>query len=285
MAYCSSCSKGYSGSNSAAGPSDYGKGQTYSAARSYGTKAEYSSIEGKLDGKQAHGREGARPYLSAKGYAMQLYAAMQKGYSQLKGKGESYAKSLTYAKSKSYAGNKSSSEGGIESLLHDSAIVGKDGEVILGDAGKSSEARKVKSMYKSFIESNVGKKLVEYMQKNGYSRPEIDGYGFLKLGKNVAAAVLKTNHPKYKTLLAVNKDIYDTLDSSLKEYVLAHETLHAGDPESGTSADKAHLEKKTDGNLKTFYKGLAEKVSGSMKNLYQSLANLGARREMDPQTA
>jgi len=159
--------------------------------------------------------------------------------------------------------------------LEDKVITGaikyKDGSVeavssrqdIYNDIQKTST---VEQLYKSFINSEVGRKLTEYLAKKGYpTHDQVDGYGFLDLGKNAIAAVIDTGKQK---ILSLSKRYYNKLNHYLdKLYVMAHEYIHTKGETS---------EEKTEGLLKEFFREMYQKTRDSD---YNKLAKVAEARE------
>ncbi len=169
-------------------------------------------------------------------------------------------------------------EQGIEDVIGDGTVIdAKSEQPITPSVKEEQNAGLLKRLYERYKDSYIGQKYHEYLGRS----PDIDGYGVVDMPENALAAIIKTDHPVYKNILALNRrylnqmkekggEYWDKFKQVLNDYIFPHEDTHAAGE---------HSEENTEGKLKKFYNRLKEYASNAADRVkYGRLEELAEAR-------
>ena len=172
----------------------------------------------------------------------------------------------------------------LEQLIGDGTIIdAEDEEPITDSTSQLDNAGWLKRLYEKYKNSRLGRAYHQYLKSELGAEPEIDAYGVVEgLPESALAAIIKTNHPKYKNILALSgkylrefkskgEQYWEQFKDMLNDYVFLHEDTHAAGELS---------EKRTEGRLKRFYNRMKEYVSDLKEKMkYSHYERVAAERE------
>ena len=168
---------------------------------------------------------------------------------------------------------------GLERIVN-GTIIDREGNPITHETSELSNTHNVKSWYQGFWNSRVGTAISKRLHKEP---GDVDAYGFFDFCengltcKNALAAIIRTNHPKYKTILAVNKRFAHLFrKGEVADYVAAHEGVH----ESGVSSEQATERTIKEGviaALQERYGSVKDGIRSGYDTLAQKLAAIGSQ--------
>ncbi|RMF54653.1 hypothetical protein D6745_04640 [Candidatus Woesearchaeota archaeon] len=168
---------------------------------------------------------------------------------------------------------------GLEGIVN-GTVMDKEGNPLNYDTGDLTTTHRIKDWYQGFWNSRVGKEIAKRLKKEPGS---VDAYAFFDFCengltcKNALAAIIRTNHPKYRTILAVNKRFAHLLNKEeIADYVAAHEGVH----ESGVSDEQETertLKESAIAALREMYGSAKSKISRGYDALARKLAVIGSQ--------
>lgn len=147
----------------------------------------------------------------------------------------------------------------------------------------TSEAEHFKKEVENYLSGN-GKYLLSHLEKKGRSLDDLVGYGSMDLQDDAVAAYVsfQNNGQKYGMIVSngsgdgfekrVSKLAKNYLldKGSAKEYVIAHEMMHAAGYDTEASCEKA---------LSEYFNDRAKNASGEARARYESLAQVASTRQ------